>query len=105
MYVCIAWATLIICVALSGCALFNPDASPRDKYVQTQEAYILAVSALVQAKKSDLIEQDEWDEVYLPLIRRGSELLDSMKVMVEQGDFDEVELLRQALFSVLLELQ
>ncbi len=88
----------------SGCALFDRDASPRDKYIETQEAFTLVVGSVLDAKRAGLIEQEHYDDVVLPLIVEGSRLLDSMEIMFQQDKFDEVELLRQALLAIVLKL-
>ncbi len=96
---------LALCVLATSCALFDTNATPRQKYVESQEAFILATSAAVEAKKAGLIKQEHWDEVVLPLIVEGDKILDSMKVMVDEGRFDQVELFRQALVAIVLRLQ
>jgi len=101
---------LILLLALlvsstSGCALFNRDASPIDKYIAAQEGFMLVTGAVVAAKRAGLIEQGHYDDIVLPLIEEGSRLLDSMEIMAKDGRFDEAELLRQAIISLIIKLQ
>lgn len=95
----------MITAATSGCAILNRDASPREKYVVAQESFMLVVGSVLDAKRGGLIEQDKYNIVVLPLITEGSRLLDSMEIMFKQNRFDEVELLRQALISIVIKLQ
>lgn len=100
-----AAAAMVLAILLSGCSLFNSEAAPRDKYIDTQEAFILVLGSVVDAKRSGLIEQGHYDEVVVPLIVEGNKLLDDMGSMVRAGAYDQVELLRQSLLSIVARLQ
>ena len=62
-------------------------------------------TAVIQAKKLGHISQEDYDEIYLPLLREGNELLFRMKVMALKGDIDEVSLIGRAVIGVVLKLQ
>lgn len=88
-----------------GCALFDADASPLEKYAAAQETYIVLVGSLVTARDLELIDADDFERDILPIILEGDALLDRMEVMVLADEIDEVELLRQSLIGIILRLQ
>lgn len=97
---------LALVVALSGCALFDSDAPPIQKYHQTQEAYIFVVGSLLDAKMSGQISQERWDRDINPAIQEGSLLLDQMDMLIQAGeDPDRIEVIRQALIRIVARLQ
>lgn len=102
MYVVMA---AILIVGLSSCALLDSDATPMQKYTDTQEAYILLVEGVLASRDAGLIEEDKYQAIYLPLILEGDVLLDRMKLALESGDDMTVELLRSSLLSIIIRLQ
>lgn len=96
---------LAMLVVASGCALFDSDATPRAKFIDAQEAYIVVVQSLLLARDAGLIDEETYRSDILPIILEGDSLLDRMEIMVAQERFDEVELLRMSLLSIVLRLQ
>jgi hypothetical protein len=93
---------LLTATCLSGCALLD---SPEQKYLEVQGAYIAATTVLLELKQQELIEQDRWDEYVQPLIEEGDSLLDDMKVQLDAGNLDRLELLRRSLLRLVVLLQ
>lgn len=94
-----------VAILSSGCALFDSNATPRDKYIDTQEAFIAVLGTVVDAKRAGIIPQDRYDAVIIPLVIEGNQLLDEMAAMVSSGSFDQVELLRSRLIAIVARLQ
>jgi hypothetical protein len=59
----------------------------------------------LELKQQELIEQDRWDEYVQPLIEEGDSLLDDMKVQLDAGNLDRLELLRRSLLRLVVLLQ
>jgi hypothetical protein len=78
---------------------------PEQKYLEVQGAYIAATTVLLELKQQELIEQDRWDEYVQPLIEEGDSLLDDMKVQLDAGNLDRLELLRRSLLRLVVLLQ
>jgi len=97
--------SLVSILVVSGCALFDSDATPRDKYIDAQEGFILAVTAAMHGHRAGVITDEVYADIVVPTILEGSALLDSMEVMVASGDVQQTELLRQSLLAVILRIQ
>ncbi len=98
------WAftlTIIATLAIAGCALFEANASPREKYIAAQELFILTVAPIVEATNQGLIEKEFYVEKLLPIIEKGYTILKRMSVT---EDTTKAELFRQALYEVISEL-
>lgn len=79
-------------IALTGCATTS-------EVQQAQDAYIAATIAIIAAYDAGEISQEQYDEVYLPLLDRGDRILDR----VEAGDpFSDA--IRAELNNIALEL-
>ena len=64
----------VVMVLCNSCALFDSSAGPREKYSAAQEAYIVAVSAVLELKRADVISPEHYKDIVLPIIREGDRL-------------------------------
>lgn len=70
-----------------GCSIFQvSETGPRRTYFELQEAYILAVSSLIEAKRVGEISQNDWDTIWNPAIQAGNRILDDMDAAVQADD-------------------
>jgi hypothetical protein len=70
---------------LVGCAAWQ-QADLLQKYVAARETYITVQTDLLALKRNNLIEQDQWDNVVLPLLIEADTLLDNVKAAARDGD-------------------
>jgi hypothetical protein len=96
---------ILMLAVMPSCALFDSTASPSERYVDLQEAFIVGVVTATDAKREGLISQDDYDEIVLPLIIEGDRLLDDMKAAIEAGQYDQFRVLSRAALRVVTRLQ
>jgi hypothetical protein len=88
-------------VPLTGCQAFGQiEDTPRGRYFQAQEVFILAVTNAIQAKQAGSIAQEDWDSLFNPAIQEGNVLLDVMESAYMSGDSQSFDLARASLESI-----
>jgi len=74
-----------------GCALFNPNAAPLDRYTAAKQLYNTTNKALLALKLKGAISQAAWDEAVLPTMDLASAAFDEVEAKLAAGekvDFD-----------------
>lgn len=83
------WALgLILSLTVYGCTL-----TPREGFIQTQDAYISVVNVLLEARSAGDIDETTWQDDILPLINLGDEALDQYDAETAAGLPGETSLL------------
>lgn len=72
-------ALVLILASLAGCA-----ATPRQQFAQVQDAYIVVVETLLQARADGLIKDNDWDRVVEKVVE-GDKLLDELDILTSTG--------------------
>lgn len=74
-------ATLLTTILLLvACA-----STPAGKYSQLNDSFIAVTTTLVEARVNGLIDDETWSKEVLPLINRGSQLLDKQREIIDDG--------------------
>ncbi len=92
---------LVVTLSIAGCALFDANASPREKYIAAQELFILTVDPIVEAAKHGIIEKEFYVEKLLPIIEKGYTILERMSVT---EDTTTAEYMRLMILEAISEL-
>lgn len=90
----------VITAPMTGCSLIQNTATPERIYFESQEAFIVLVTAAIEAKRKGTISQDDWDSSWNPAIQQGSDLLDEMQAAYLEGDYESFNLARSTLTAV-----
>jgi hypothetical protein len=71
---------------MTGCAVFDTQATPADRYAELNELFIFGVRNAISARQNGHISDEAWADTYLPAINAGNEALEQMDAARKSGD-------------------
>lgn len=91
-------------ITMPGCSLIQRDATPNQRFDDLQADYNFVVRNLIAAKSAGKISDEQWADVFFPLIERGDMALDQMDAARQSGDLTAFDAARIILEQTVIEL-
>lgn len=74
-----------IIAAVLATTLFSCAQTARQNYAKAQDAYIVALDALIAARASGIIGEEEWRDKVVPAVRAASAALNAFGAATKSG--------------------
>ena len=79
--------------------------SPEANYANAQDTFIAAVDTIIDFKQADKISQEDYDNIVLPAINAGDEILDKYLVALKQSKATDTPISRVVLENLTADLR
>ena len=91
---------MLALTTFTGCG-----SSPEADYANVQDTFIAAVDTIIDFKQADKISQEDYDNIVLPAINAGDEILDKYLVALKQSKATDTPISRVVLENLTADLR
>lgn len=98
-------AVIALLPFIQSCAILDLNSDPKEVYLSLQETLIVGIEIVMDLREIGVIEEEEFDEIYRPIIEEISRYLDEMETTIVSGDSEKFAMLRSAIVIGLKRLQ